>query len=82
VKEKAAKAAKLARQKEERDSAKAIQLSQKGKRKALIAILASNKRQKRAGSALGSGQVQDAAPLAPPRITSRGRNVNVPKKFR
>jgi hypothetical protein len=42
--ERAEKAAKRARQKEKRDAAKAIQLPPKGKRRALAAILSSNKR--------------------------------------
>ncbi|KAF1364944.1 hypothetical protein EJ07DRAFT_97132, partial [Lizonia empirigonia] len=81
-KEKAEKAAQRERQKQERDAAKAIQLSQRGERQASQAASSSNKRQKRIGGQVGSAQVQDELSAPPPRITSRGRNVNLPSKFR
>jgi hypothetical protein len=80
--ERAEKAAKRARQKEERDAAKALQLSQKGKRKASQVSSASNKRQKRVRAAPAGAQVQEEPPAPPPKLTSRGRNVNLPSKYR
>ena len=80
--ERAEKAAERARQKEERDATKALQLSQKGKRKASQVSSASNKRQKRVGAARAGAQVQEEPPAPPPKLTSRGRNVNLPQKFR
>jgi len=80
--ERAEKAAERARQKEERDAAKAIQLPQKGKRRASAAISSSNKRQKRVGAARAGAQVQEEPPAPPPKLTSRGRNVNLPSKYR
>jgi hypothetical protein len=80
--ERAKKAAERARQKEERDAAKALQLSQKGKRKALQVSSASNKRQKRVGAARAGVQVQEEPLAPPPKLTSRGRNINLPEKYR
>lgn len=81
-KEKAEKAAKRQRQKKERDSAKAPKKSQDRKRKASRLPTASNKRQKRVASQLGHAQVQEELSSPQPQVTSRGRNVKLPKKFR
>jgi hypothetical protein len=81
-KERAEKAAERQHQKDERDRAKALQLSQKGKRKASQVSSASNKRQKRVGAARAGTQVQEEPPAPPPKLTSRGRNVNLPSKYR
>jgi hypothetical protein len=81
-KEKADKAAERQRQKEERDSAKALQLSQKGKRKASRLASSKDKRQRRVGDASQSDQVGGLSSALPPRVTTRGRNVKLPQKFR
>jgi hypothetical protein len=81
-KEKADKAAERQRQKEERDSAKALQSSQKGKRKASRLASPKNKRQRRVGDALQSDQVLVQSSAPPPKITTRGRNVHLPQKYR
>ena len=80
--EKAAKAAERARQKEDRDAAKAIQLSQKGKRKASRAPISSSKRSKPSSVAPAAAEVETAASAAPRKVTSRGRNIKLPSKYR
>ncbi|KAF1354541.1 hypothetical protein EJ07DRAFT_132072, partial [Lizonia empirigonia] len=65
-----------------RDAAKALQLSQKGKRKASQAT-GPRKRSKRVNIGdVGGGAPQASPPAPPPRITSRGRNVKLPAKFK
>ena len=82
VKEKEEQAAKKKRQEEARNAEKAIQLSQKGKRKASTAPIQKQKRQKQAGDS-GGGHIDAGVPLTPPPITtSRGRNVRLPSKFK
>jgi hypothetical protein len=81
-KEKAEKAAEKQRQKEERVSAKALQLSQKGKRKASRAPPTRNKRQKRPGGGAAIDAAIEAPSALPAKVTSRGRNVKLPQKFR
>jgi hypothetical protein len=81
-KEKAEKAAERERLKEERNAAKALKLSQSSKRKALQVSSPNKKRQKRVGAAHAPVQVQDEPSPPPSTVTSRGRNVNLPKKFR
>jgi hypothetical protein len=81
-KEKADKAAERQRQKEERDSTRALQLSQKRKRQASRPASSNKKRQRRIGDALQSDQVGGLSSAPPPKITTRGRNVNLPQKFR
>jgi hypothetical protein len=78
----AAKAAERARQKQEKDAAKALKMSQNGKRKASQAASSSNKLQKHAGGQSGGVQVQDEPSAAPPKLTSRGRNIKLPGKYR
>ncbi|KAF1363594.1 hypothetical protein EJ07DRAFT_103374, partial [Lizonia empirigonia] len=66
----------------EHDAAKALQLSQKGKRKASQAT-GPRKRSKRVNIGdVGGGAPQASPPAPPPRITSRGRNVKLPAKFK
>lgn len=80
--ERAEKAAQKAAQREARNTAKAIQLSQKGKRKASSDSTPKNKRQKRAvGAAQGVDAVQ-AISCAPTVTTRRGRNVSVPARYK
>jgi hypothetical protein len=81
-KERVEKAAERQRQKDERDRAKALQLSQKRKRKASRVSLLSNKRQKRSGGGAATAAPVEELSARLPKITSRGRNVNLPKKFR
>ncbi|KNG45922.1 pogo transposable [Stemphylium lycopersici] len=82
VKEKADKAAQRAAkktyQKAIQDSKKAIQLSQKGKRKASQAQGLSNKRQK----VVGGGVVASPSPPPLAKTTRRGRNINLPSKYK
>jgi hypothetical protein len=80
--ERAGKAAERARKVEAQHQKKAIQQAQNRKRPALQAISSSNKRQNCAGAAHAGVQAQDAPSTAPPKVTSRGRNVNLPQKFR
>jgi hypothetical protein len=81
-KERAEKAAERERQKHQRNAAKAIKLSQKGKRKASQVAPSSRKRQKRVVDEGAAAQVQPEPSAAPLRITSRGRSVKLPNKFR
>ncbi|KAI1544902.1 rve domain containing protein, partial [Pyrenophora tritici-repentis] len=52
------------------------------KRKALQVLSLSNKRQKRAGAAHAGVQAGDELSATPAKVTSRGRNVNLPQKYR
>ncbi len=81
-KEKADKAAERQRQREERDSARALQLSQKRKRKASRPPTLNARLRKRVGNASQSDQVLDQSSAPPPKVTTRGRNVKLPQKFR
>ncbi|KAI1508325.1 DUF1682 multi-domain protein [Pyrenophora tritici-repentis] len=81
-KEKAEKQAERERQKQQRNAEKAIQLSQRGKRKASQAVSSKEKRQKRSGSDAAAGQAVARSPSPPPKVTSRGRNVKLPSKFK
>jgi ribosomal protein L13E len=79
---KAEKAAEKERQKAPRGAEKAIQLSKKGKRKASRAPNQANKRQKRCGGGASVDEARKVAPAALTVTTRRGRNVNLPSKFR
>ena len=84
--EKAEKEAEKKRKKEENDGKKALQTSQNGKRKASRAPPKPKKRQKGSGGGGGGsrrsdGPITPASPK-PTRVTSSGRNVNLPLKFR
>ena len=80
--EKADKAAAWAAQKEACNTEKAIQLSQKGKRKASRSHLQSNKHARRVGDGAAADEAAGAAP-APPAVTTRcGRNITLPSKYK
>jgi hypothetical protein len=79
--ERAEKAAERARKVEAQHQKKAIQQAQKRKRPALQAISSSNKRRKRAGAAHAGVQARDEPSAAPPKVTSRGRNIKLPSKY-
>jgi hypothetical protein len=81
-KEKADKAAERQRQKEERESTRALQLSQKRKRQASGPASSKVKRQRYVGDALQFDQVGGPSSAPPPKVTTRGRNVKLPQKFR
>ncbi|KAF1936086.1 hypothetical protein EJ02DRAFT_355103, partial [Clathrospora elynae] len=80
--EKAAQTAEHARikqaQNEAQNTEKALQLSQKGKRKA-SSKPSTQKRRKVAREVV---EVEEPAPAPPPRTSRRGRNINLPKKFK
>jgi hypothetical protein len=80
--EKAEKAAKTAAKTEAQNSKKAIQQPQIGKRKASRVASSSSKRQKRVRAATDGIQVQDEPSELSPKITSRGRSVTLPRKYR
>jgi hypothetical protein len=80
--ERAEKAAERARKVEAQHQRKAIQQPQKRKRPVSEEITSSSKRQKRVGAAHAGVQAQDEPSAAPLKVTSRGRNVNLPQKFR
>jgi hypothetical protein len=83
---KAAERAELQRKKQQEKEAataqKALQLSQKGKRAALPSIRPNAKRRRVAQPAKGGPGGGDPAPNPPPKINSRGRKINLPKKFK
>jgi hypothetical protein len=77
-----ARKAEAARLKEERNAAKALQLSEKGKRKVSQAPRAKN-RSKRVKTGDVNGAPPPAPPQSPPqKITTRGRSVKLPAKFK
>jgi hypothetical protein len=80
--ERAEKAAECARKVEAQHQEKAIQQAQKRKRPASQEISSSNKRQKRAGAAHAGVQTQDELSDALPKVTSQGRNISLPQKYR
>jgi hypothetical protein len=80
-KEAAKKAAQKQRQKKTCNAAKAIQLPQKGKRKASQPPIPKNKRQKQCSNAAHSGARAEAPTPLPPVTTRSGRNVKLPSKY-
>ena len=76
----AARKAERERQKQQRSAAKALQISQKGKRKASQAPTA-KKRQKRVDTRDVDGAAPELPPSPPHKITTRGRNVTLPKEI-
>jgi hypothetical protein len=80
--EKAEKAAARTAEIEARNTKKALQLTQASKRKASRTASSSHKRQKRVGDAVGGVQVQGELSPPLPKLTSRGRHVRLPNKFR
>jgi hypothetical protein len=84
-KERAEKAREQALKKEARDAQKALKLSQKSKRKASQAAPSpapSKKRYKQSGVDSGAGRAPERAPSPPAKITSRGRSVHLPDKYK
>jgi hypothetical protein len=81
-KEKAKKAAKQEREKQERDSRKAVKKAQSGKRKVSRCSAPKAKRVQRTGDVADGLQSDVAAPVAPARVTTRGRQINLPRKFK
>ncbi|KAF7568069.1 hypothetical protein PtrM4_126820 [Pyrenophora tritici-repentis] len=80
--ERAEKAAERARKVEAQHQKKSIQQAQQRKRKASRVLSPSNKRQKRASAAHAGVQAGDELSATPAKVTSRGRNVNLPQKYR
>jgi hypothetical protein len=80
--ERAEKAAERARKVEAQHQGKAIQQAQKRKRPALQAISSSDKRQKRTDAAHAGVQAEDELSGAPAKVTSRGRHISLPQKYR
>ncbi|CAE7002770.1 Pogo transposable element [Pyrenophora teres f. teres] len=80
--ERAEKAAERARKVEAQHQTKTIQQAQQRKRKAPRVAPPSNKRQKRAGAAQAGVQTGDEPSAAPAKVTSRGRKVKLPEKYR
>lgn len=80
--ERAEKAAERARKLEAQHQEKAIKQAQQRKRKVSRAPSSKNKRQKRAIENRTRDGVAPPPSSIPPRITSRGRSVNLPQKFR
>lgn len=81
-KEKAEKAAERAHRIESQNTKKAIQLVRRGKREASHGPSTNNQRQKQRGSGAVIAEVQPEPSAQPAKVTSRGRNVNFPQKFR
>ncbi|KAK1914300.1 hypothetical protein P3342_007546 [Pyrenophora teres f. teres] len=80
--ERAEKAAERARKVEAQHQTKTIQQAQQRKCKAPRVAPPSNKRQKRAGAAQAGVQTGDEPSAAPAKVTSRGRKVKLPEKYR
>ena len=81
-KEKAEKAAQRAAQKSARNAEKALQLSQKGKRKASQAPLQRRKRQKRVVDTVDTREASKGASATPAISTRRGRSVKLPDRYK
>lgn len=85
-KRKAKERAELQRKKQQEKEAattqKALQLSQRGKRTASQSIGPRVKRRRGAQAAEGGAGGGDPAPSPPPKVNSRGRKINLPKKFK
>ncbi|KAF1937533.1 hypothetical protein EJ02DRAFT_313301, partial [Clathrospora elynae] len=81
-KEKEKKAAEKQRQKAEKEATKSGQAAQQLKRKAPQSVPPKNKRQKQSGGSALKVAVPEATSSPLPRITSRGRNITLPSKFR
>ena len=81
-KERAEKVAQRTAQKSARDAEKALQLSQKGKRKASQAPLQSRKRQKRVVNGLDTGEASQGASGTPAIPTRRGRSIKLPDRYK
>ncbi|KAF2819666.1 hypothetical protein CC86DRAFT_306904 [Ophiobolus disseminans] len=79
---KANKAAERAAKIKAQNTKKASQKAQLGKRRASSIAPSKPKRQKRGGISRGVALLPEAAQAAPPKVNSRGRNINVPHKYR
>ncbi|KAF1934931.1 hypothetical protein EJ02DRAFT_362622 [Clathrospora elynae] len=79
--EKADKAAGQAAQKAACNAKKALQLSQKGKRKASGLPPSGNKRCRRGAAASAPAEASEPALAVPMRITRHGSPINLPKKY-
>ena len=81
-KEKAEKATNAAEKLRQRDAAKALQLSQKGKRKASRPPKQTIKRKKQVVDTLDNEEYSGGASAALPVTTRRGRNVTLPSRYK
>jgi hypothetical protein len=79
--QKAKHAAEKRRQKEARDAQKALQLSQRGNRTASEPAIRDKKRVQRAGGAAAGATVGASSAGTPTVISSRGRHINLPKRY-
>jgi hypothetical protein len=80
--EKAAQRAEKAAQRAAQNTKKTASKPHTTKRKASKAPLSSNKRQKQVSGGAAPAEAQDVLSVLPSKVTSRGRNVNLPSKFR
>ncbi|OAG09418.1 uncharacterized protein CC84DRAFT_1083219 [Paraphaeosphaeria sporulosa] len=80
-KERAEKAAQRAAQQSTRNAEKALQSSQKGKRKISQLSLQTRKRHKCAGDALAIREASEGASAAQTKTTRHGRNVKLPDRY-
>ena len=77
-----ARKAQRAKDKEARDASKALQLSQRDKRPASQASRPEKKQKRGAGGGARGVAAAPASPSPPPKTTTRGRNVEIPAKFK
>jgi vacuolar-type H+-ATPase subunit I/STV1 len=70
------------KEKQAANTLNSIQQPQKGKRTASYSTAPKNKRVKRCIAGASGGQGGESSQAPPPKITSRGRNVTLPRKFR
>ena len=82
AKERAQKKQLKEQEKQAATSSKSAQVSQKGKRPASKQLVPKNKRQKRVGGGASGEKAVDLPSAPSPKTTNRGRNVNLPSKFR
>jgi hypothetical protein len=81
-KDKAEQVAERARQRQAQTATRALQSSQKGKRKTLQPLKQDTKRRKQVVDAVGSGEASEAGSAALPKTTRRGRKVGLPDKYK
>ncbi|KAF1943377.1 hypothetical protein EJ02DRAFT_453479 [Clathrospora elynae] len=70
------------KEKEAPNLQKTAKQPKKGKRAASNKPAPKNKRVKKCSNGASSGNSEESPPALPPKITSRGRNITIPKKFR
>ncbi|KAF1952888.1 hypothetical protein CC80DRAFT_368901, partial [Byssothecium circinans] len=80
--EKAEKEAARAARIEAQNTKRASQTAQKGKRKTSGPPPSKHKRQRRSGGSAAVAASPEAAPAAPPKVNSRGRTINLPRKYK